>query len=141
MKRVLVIVSILVIVFVSCKDDASLTGPISSGRYEYKAYDSSGNLVVFGWLFIHTDNPPNINGTWSLEGIAPLNEIGPQTGSGELQGRYENDEISINLNPQYIDNNVCLSGSVEGESIIGLWQRISYSGVTNEGTFSAVKIN
>jgi hypothetical protein len=92
-------------------------------------------------MFIDTDEPSKITGIWNLQAMGSAERIGPQTGSGELQGRFEGDEISINLNPQYIDNNVCLIGSVEGECIIGLWQWISFDGPTNEGAFTVSKIN
>jgi len=139
MKGIVVVTCIIFTIFLSCNEDTSLTGPVSSGRYEYTAYDSSGDLVVTGWIFLDTDNPSKIEGLWNLKAFGSADNIGPQTGSGELQGKLEHDKISINLNPEFIDNNVCLVGSVEGKSFIGLWQWISYSGVTNEGAFTASK--
>ncbi len=46
---------------------------------------------------------------------------------------------SINLNPDYVDNNVFLLGVLEGTKMNGRWMYTGFPGVVNEGTFKALR--
>jgi hypothetical protein len=60
-------------------------------------------------------------------------------GSGNLVGHFEGDKIGLNLNPDYIDNNVLLAGTIYYWGISGAWNYIGFPGVLNQGTFRAVR--
>ena len=74
------------------------------------------------------------------EKVGNPKNVGPQIGEGNLVGGLITpDSILIELNPQYSDNNLQLSGSYSNNLIKGKWMWISFIGLTNEGTFEAVR--
>jgi hypothetical protein len=113
-------------------------GPAQS--YAYSAFDASGAEVVRGVMLIVISDSSRVNGLWDLEetgGGAGM--IGPQVGSGELEGTLEGTKIGVNLNPQYADNNVVLLGTLSATGFEGTWQYVGFPGVLNTGTFRAAK--
>jgi hypothetical protein len=47
--------------------------------------------------------------------------------------------LSINLNPDYVDNNVLLTGRFSRTGYSGQWQWVGFRGVITSGTFQAVR--
>ncbi|MBN2413530.1 hypothetical protein JXQ31_17765 [candidate division KSB1 bacterium] len=126
---------------IACEKDNSPFGvkPGPPGSYSYQSYDSLGIQIVYGWLKIESIDSVYIKGSWQLTSLNNRNNIGPQVGEGMLLGYIEGTSISMELNPQYKDNNLSLVGIIENNCIEGKWYWMSYSGVTNWGTFKAVK--
>lgn len=121
--------------------------PVKQGAYTYNGYDSSGDLLVTGtlWLYYETRNDPDfsttITGEWDLQQVKTAENIGPQVGQGKLRGSVEdNGTVYIDLNPGWADNNVTLFGHFGSElrdSIDGDWSFSTFVGPVNSGRFEA----
>lgn len=132
-----------------CKLTNGSNGTNEATVYRYTAYDSTGTAVVEGELslnYVEADpeasHPYEIEGRWDLERASePAENIGPQTGTGNLVGRvYEDDRIRINLNPNWNDNNIMLEGAFTDErfgDIEGQWKYFTFAGEANGGQFEA----
>ena len=70
----------------------------------------------------------------------PYRLLQPEVGekSGPIGGVGE-DEIWVELNPQYRDNNLQLRGTLDDNRYAGEWMWISFVGITNQGTFEALR--
>jgi len=136
MKLLKIFISIIIF-FYSCENN--ITGyDYPQGRYSYTSYDSSGKQVVQGWLSLSIDDSGKISGIWNLHKTGNPKNIGPQYGKGKLAGELA-DSVSlwIELNPDFVDNNLLLRGNYSDHLITGKWQWITFSGVTTEGIFKA----
>jgi hypothetical protein len=71
--------------------------------------------------------------------VKETENIGPQIGKGHLAGEFHNDTMLIELQPLYRDNNVGLYGTIQGNEFTGKWIYSSFIGITNSGTFIAVR--
>ena len=116
--------------------------------FQYQAFDSTGTIVVDGWLIFKVNHsiPPDeevnylpISGEWHFSKIGNPVNIGNQTGDGNLNGTIEEDQIWINLNPGIADDNVVLNGKINGRIIKGHWYYSIFVGAINGGSFKAVK--
>jgi hypothetical protein len=115
------------------------TESIPMGAFQYTSYDSSGTPLVTGWFTMNFSDSVTISGEWHFKPIGSPKNIGPQTGDGNLIGGIENGRVWVELNPQFKDNNLQLSGTLQGDRYSGRWMWISYIGITNAGSFEAVK--
>lgn len=116
-----------------------VTGPTSTGAYQYTSYDTTGAELVRGWFTMVISDSNTISGEWHFAAVDSPKNIGPQTGDGKLVGNIQGTKVWIELNPQYRDNNLSLIGTMEGNRYSGTWQWISFVGVTNQGPFLAEK--
>ncbi|MFC1725081.1 hypothetical protein ACFL4T_05600 [candidate division KSB1 bacterium] len=108
--------------------------------YLYTGYDSTGVAIVSGKLIIDFLEKGELEGQWELSRISTnTDNIGPQLGKGRHIGHVENDTAWIALNPDFADNNVGLSGRLDKNEFKGKWTYSSFIGLTNWGTFMAVK--
>jgi hypothetical protein len=64
-----------------------------------------------------------ISGKWHFRSIGSPTNIGPQTGDGNLVGGVENGRVWIELNPQFKDNNLQLTGTLQGGRYSGQWMQ------------------
>lgn len=121
--------------------EGSETGPRGTGTtYLYAGYDSSGREIVRGEIVVAVDDSGIVTGSWNLESVGdPSPMIGPQVGQGKLVGRIEGTVFGAGLNPDMVDNNVVLLGTIAGDGITGIWEFIGFPGVLNQGTFSATR--
>ena len=134
MKYLRLLIVLLAAVFiVSCSDD----DPSQTGRYRYTAFHS-GIRVVEGFIYLDEVSTTRVSGRWELGRIGSSDvEVGPQIGTGTLEGSFDGQTIGINLNPGIADNNVFLSGTFQGDTIRGEWSFSGFPGVISEGTFIA----
>ncbi len=142
MKRIypLFLLINLSLIFYFCDKDNFLNGiKIPKGAYAYTGYDSTGVEIVHGWIKINFDDRTNISGEWELDKIGNPQNIGPQVGSGNLVGSMVNDQLHLNLNPQYMDNNVILTCPYSDQKLTGKWFYIGLPGGINYGSFVAEK--
>jgi hypothetical protein len=109
-----------------------------AGSFRYTSYDSTGIAIVNGWFTMNFKDS-TIAGEWHFKPINNPQNIGPQTGDGNLVGGIRNGEIWIELNPQFRDNNLSLIGTLQGDRYSGQWAWISFIGITNQGTFEAIR--
>ncbi len=135
--KTLIILSFCIFISLACSDNS--TNPYPSGSYAYRAYDSSQNQIVTGWMTIEFDSENNITGEWHLSSIGNPENIGPHTGDGELEGSKDDGVIWINLNPGWVDNNVFLMDTVDDEIFSGQWQYTGFPGVINSGLFTTTR--
>ena len=132
---------IIIIILVSCKnnDVKGIVNPVFSGTYLYSSFDTTGTPIVKGWFTMSFQDSTKIKGEWYFEKIGDPKNIGPQVGSGELEGGVNEGRIWIELQPKYRDNNLQLDGKIQNNYYSGKWQWISFIGPTNYGTFVAFK--
>jgi hypothetical protein len=125
-----------------CKDSgtAITNHEPTPGVYLYKASDPDTRVVVTGALTIAIDDKGAVSGEWAFEKIGSFEETGPQTGTGTLGGSIHNNEMLINLNPGWADNNVLLSGRWERGAWRGTWSWVTFVGPTSGGTFEATPL-
>ncbi len=107
--------------------------------YAYAGFDSTGVKIVAGLLEIKIENNNRVTGNWKFDKIGNPENIGPQTGSGNLSGSLQDSILSLNLNPNYVDNNVLLNAIYDAHTMNGDWMWIGFSGPINHGTFKAVR--
>ena len=127
----------LLAAFVQCNQQPS--EPVPVGAYQYTSYDTLGTPMVSGWFAIQKTDSDHISGEWHFSSLARAKDVGPQTGDGNFAGTIDGNQMYMELDPQYIDNNLELSGTIQGNRYSGRWTWISFVGVTNHGNFEAVK--
>jgi hypothetical protein len=134
-------ISLLLCILCSCEKDNSSIGfePGPPGSFSYLPYDSLGTPVVIGWLTFEMSDSLTIEGSWLLKKLINRDDLGPQFGEGELIGRIEDSSIWMELNPQFRDHNLGLIGTISDTRIDGKWYWVSFPGLTNWGTFKALK--
>ncbi|MBI3578064.1 MAG: hypothetical protein HY089_01470 [Ignavibacteriales bacterium] len=145
--RLLFAVLVFTTFIVGCKDSGEqVAGKINdqinypTNGYTYKAYDSNGNVVVEGTFSLTINKAGEVSGSWAFEKRGQSDKIGPQVGTGSLNGKKDGSAISINLNPGWADNNVFLNGKIENGKITGKWSWSTFIGPTSEGNFEATGV-
>ena len=107
--------------------------------FNYNGFDSLGVRINTGELKLIA-NGLDITDEWHLTMIGNVQNAGNQFSAGSLSGFVtDNVNYNINLNPQMADNNVFLEGILAGDSINGNWNWSTFIGITNSGTFTAVR--
>lgn len=145
MKRIAVIYAAVILnavlvclMHVSC--DRCGTEPEQEERvYGYAASDSAGTRVAEGVLYL-TRIDSLVLGHWRIKKVGSSDAIGPQTGSGSLEGIWTGNTIWVELRPEWRDNNVMLTGTISASSFNGIWIYSSFVGITASGTFTAPRI-
>ncbi len=127
---------LVALVLIRCNQPTEST---PKGAFQYTSYDSSGTPLVAGWFTMNFLDSVTISGEWHFKPIDSPKNIGPQTGDGNLVGGVHNGQIWVELNPHFRDNNLQLSGTLQGDRYSGRWIWISIVGVTNAGSFEAIK--
>lgn len=112
-------------------------GSMPPGAYRYLGFDSKDQLVVKGWLRFDSLNPESFEGDWHLEPVGDPQNIGPQAGDGRLVGRIVDGITQVDLNPEFRDNNVTLSGALQNDSYRGRWTWSGFAGPISQGRFEA----
>lgn len=107
--------------------------------YVYTGYDSNGTVLVTGSLNLAFSDTPEITGTWDLAAApgVPTQGLWPQVGKGLLTGRLDGNAIGLNLNPNFVDNNVVLTGTLSSQKIEGRWDYVGFPGILRRGAFVA----
>lgn len=107
--------------------------------YQYTGYSRQGTPIVQGYLMLSQRDPNHYTGRWHLRALVDTMRIGPQVGQGNLVGEIRNGALTINLNPNFVDNNVILTGRLRRTVYAGRWEWIGFAGTLNSGTFQAVR--
>lgn len=128
MKPLSILISLLLLGTLSCKDAGTSIDGNQLGIFQYSASDRNGTQVMRGTIVLHR-NDAGITGVWQFT----------DGRSGELKGTIDNDMISLNLNPDLIDSNLLLTGRLSGSAYTGEWEQIGFAGVMASGTFMAIK--
>ena len=139
-KYILTLIIILSLSLYFCDKDNSINGiKIPNGAYAYTGYDSTGVKIVRGWIKFDFNDNTTISGEWELDKIVDPQNIGPQVGSGNIIGSLVNDQLHLNLNPQFIDNNVFLTCPYNDQKLEGHWFYSGFPGIINYGSLVAEK--
>lgn len=141
MKRLVFLSLLIGLLVISC--ERNLNSPNSSsvphGAYSYTAYNTDGAAVVKGWFSIESSDSSAVKGEWHFQALGDSQHLGPQIGDGELVGMLVDMNLTVNLNPGWIDNNVLLNGTLSGHRIDGTWMWVTIAGPWTGGSFIAVK--
>ena len=140
--------ALLVSTLAGCDGDPSDPLVLDPGGtyYLYEAYAPTGAKVLSG--VIHLQWPDvtieradrNLMGTWTITWVAGADttlQVGPQVGSGTLDGTAGDEGVVLSLNPAMMDSNVFLHAIVDGNTIRGTWTWSTVAGPTIEGRFTA----
>jgi len=118
----------------SCKKENN-----ENDLYNYSGFDSLGIKIVEGTFSMVYLDSNSITGNWDFDKIGDPIGIGDQVGLGEYLGSIRNDTIRISLNPDVVDDNVDLFGTMNDDIILGEWSYSTLHGIVNYGTFAAEK--
>ena len=130
-----ILISLMFVLASSC--DKSVES-VPSNAYQYKAYDTTGYLIVQGWMTIVVHDSTNIDGEWHFTKVDDPQNIGPHFGDGTFHGAFDHGNLSLNLNPEFVDNNIMLQGRFASKSFSGKWFWIGLPGGLNHGGFEAI---
>lgn len=131
---------LLIVLMASCyKNRDGIFNILPKDVYTYTGCDSTGVVIVKGWLVLELEDSTQVTGEWEINKVGDPKGIGPQIGKGTLVGGFNEDQLWINLNPDYMDDNVFLSGSLEETEYSGTWSYSTFVGPVNWGVFKAVK--
>jgi hypothetical protein len=125
----------------------------------YSGSDENGAEVVRGWIRVDLPHimgsatgqpgtvgagPETVGGAWELAAVGDAKDLGPQIGSGVLTGEYTEGKLVANLNPDLVNDNVILEGTL---SIVispvprmryeGTWTWVTIDGPRRSGKFQA----
>jgi hypothetical protein len=136
----------LVGVGTACSGD--LAGPDAlSGVYVYQATDSAGTLLLTGTLQLVFHDDSSVTGSWGIDWAPDADtdtEVGPQVGEGTLQGQLGAEDLVLDLNPGFADNNVLLAGALVRDSpapqLAGDWSHSALLGAVAAGHFTATRL-
>jgi hypothetical protein len=131
---ILTIIGLALTGSVSCQ-----TKPFPLGDYRYSGYDKNGAKIVEGTISITSRQSNHISGKWELKSISNTENISFELGKGRFEGEMEQNNATINLNPNINDANLFLVGKIEGSRFHGVWRFSSIKGVVDRGTFEAIK--
>ena len=126
------------LLIISCSDDSPTNSSMKT--YKYTGYDSTGNKIISGYLWIDSVDSTVVKGRWDFKKVSSEENLGPQIGKGSFEGiKDSHGSMSLNLNPEWIDNNVFLIGSFHNSHYNGDWNYVGFPGVINSGSFEAVQ--
>ena len=120
-----------------------LDAPAPLGEYLYSGFDAMGNLVVTGRLALTSIAESRLQGAWRLSrACCPTYPLGPQEGGGKIGGIFSDSTqvISLNLNPESVDNNIRLRGTATATNITGFWFYEGFGRQQEGGDFEALNI-
>lgn len=108
-----------------------------SGVYAYLA--QAGHVdVVSGIVRLQVQDDSSVTGTWELQRVPGTDTsitVGPQLGSGTLQGRRSTNGLWLDLNPDWVDNNVFLALRPPVSSTLsGTWDHSTIVGPVTGGS-------
>jgi len=137
-KLILFLAAFTFLFFYSCGDDSPTNSSMKT--YKYSGYDSTGNKIISGYLWIDSFDSTVVKGKWDFKQVSNEENLGPQIGKGNFEGIKDSQgSMSLNLNPEWIDNNVFLIGSFQNSHYNGDWNYVGFPGVINSGSFEAVQ--
>lgn len=127
--------------------------PNGQGDFAYTAYSAAGEPILKGTLHLEyamtplASLPPQaLGGTWSIHWVRGADstlQVGPQVGSGTLDGVDDSTGIHLALNPNLVDEGVGLAGLVYGENLSGTWTYFTMVGPSpsQHGRFTAIAVH
>ena len=117
----------------SCEDKEN-----SNGTYKYTAYFGKSLVVcASGFIEMTIAIDSTITGSWEISAANKYSEkeIGPQIGTGKLEGNIKAGKIFMNLNPGWADNNIFLNADYSKDQFKGSWLWSAFIGPSASGSF------
>jgi len=139
MRDLIFVILLLTLLFVVPGCNETTIEPLPTGAFAYTSYDSLGTVIARGWLSFDCHDSTYVKGDWSINKVGNPQRIGPQIGDGNLVGSFIEGKLNIELNPNFVDNNLSLIGVLEGNNYGGKWIYFSFAGNTNRGRFEAIR--
>lgn len=143
----------LVLLVAACDSTAPKAGPlvlVSGGNYTYTAYTTLGRPVLQGTVHLEygvlpaLGTPPQgLAGTWEvhwLPGVDQSIQVGPQVGSGQMDGVTDETGVRLAFLPNLVDSGVLLNGLVRGQDVSGTWEYTTIAGPSQTGRFTLVAV-
>jgi hypothetical protein len=137
-RTVFIAAAIVALLLPGCTMHPTAPGELA-GPYHYTAYNAGDSVVVTGTITLSNPDSTLLTGHWALIAVNGAADIGPQTGTGTLRVSSASG-IAINLNPEFVDNNVSLDGATGTNVITGTWRWSTFTGITAEGRFVMKKL-
>ena len=136
---------------VAACDGTAPTGPLNlvpGGNYTYTAYSAAGDPVLTGTMHLEygalpalAEPPRGLAGTWSIDwakGADRSTIVGPQIGSGQIDGQTDETGVKLSFLPNRVDNDVSLTGVARGPEVSGTWTYTTLVGPSQHGRFTLV---
>lgn len=141
MKAVIIsIVLTLFLLFFSCSEDSPTYSSMKT--YKYTGYDSTRNKIISGYLWIDSVDSTVVKGRWDFKQVGSVENLGPQIEKGNFDGVKDSQgNMSLNLYPEWIDNNVFLIGPFLNSHYSGDWNYVGFPGTINKGSFEAHQVH
>lgn len=126
------------LIFTACEEERSENEP-----YQYIAYyGKSLRVCAEGTINFNNSVDDTIGGNWKIDAVDTFTEsnIGPQIGEGLFKGKIHNGKFSIDLNPNWRDNNINLIGGFQDDKFSGgYWTWSTFAGVSSSGSFKLTR--
>jgi hypothetical protein len=126
--KTLSLFSFVILITLGCTDTGTLPESGKFGTFKLNMQDTLGVSFSTGSLTL-IDTDSIIVGSWSLS----------DGRSGKLIGTISNSHLEVNLNPEFIDANLILVGTLSAKIYSGQWFQIGFGGVMAQGLFIAEK--
>ena len=110
---------------------------VPSGAFSFTQYDSLGTQRAAGWIKLVIADSSHISGEWHIAKVGMPASTDAESNNGVLVGETVNGQTILNLHPSFVDNNLILIGTLTGTRYTGIWQWITFAGVSDHGTFQA----
>ena len=144
----------LLLALAGCADDGDVfVRPDSApeGAMAYAAFDEDGDQVVAGWILLEVTSSPAepghpvaVRGFWDLHTVGFAGRVGPQVGSGPLEGYLRGSELYVDFDPDSPVGTVTAEGILVGSGDplgvlqwSGHWHWNTLEGIQRSGTFEA----
>jgi hypothetical protein len=140
MKAIIISIALAsFLLFSSCSEDSPTNSSMKT--YKYTSFDSIGVKIISGYLWVEFTDSSTVKGRWDFKRVSNEENLGPQIGKGIFEGIKDSQgSMSLNLNPEWIDNNVFLIGLYLNSHYNGDWNYVGFPGVINAGTFEATQL-
>lgn len=101
------------------------------GNYICSMYDSSDVKFAQGWIYFEISDSNEVKGNWKLKNLRF--KSGELLGSGDLSGNKTESVYSLDLHPNFRDNNIFLVFHLNNNKLDGKWYHSTFVGASNSG--------
>jgi len=150
MSRSPLLAALLLVAACSTEPSGGPLPIIGNGNYAYTAYGASGVKLLQGTIHLEygvlpaaATPPRGLAGTYSIDWAPGADHsivVGPQIGSGQLDGQTDDSGVKLSFLPNEVDSFLSLTGTVFGTSVDGTWSYSTIAGPAQHGRFTLVPI-
>jgi hypothetical protein len=139
--RVYLVPLLLLVACSGSAGEAPVSRATPAGTFLYTALGSGGKPLLQGEIELQVGDDSTLTGSWNIHwapGADTTTTVGPQVGTGTLNGSFRDTLLVIQLNPNMADNNVSLLAARGTAGYTGRWEYSTIAGPTAGGGFEAV---